>query len=555
MRRLLPLATTVPLALLLALPMDVTALRYPWFWAPPLELILVAALALACGPQRARIAGFLAVLSLGPMLLLALLEALVFQLFGRPLRLAADLPLLPIAIEAIRLGSVPGWLPVLALLLGLLVLLLLAGLCWGFGVGWARLPSASHRRAAWRLAAAGLTALALDAALGPGTPHWRVVATDGIGRLLLQLRHYRELQQARARLERAIAEDPLHPASTLPGLWVGVDVVVLFVESYGQVALDRSPFAEMLRPRLAVWQERLARLGFAPASGLLESPTIGGQSWLAHATLLAGLTIDHESAWQLLLHRDRRSTLAHLFQRSGHRTLLAMPAVGGPWPESARLGFASFLPAPAFGYAGPPFGFAPVPDQFALAVLAREWFGATRPLRPPLFALVVLATSHAPFTPVPQLVPWEELGDGRVLARFSTEAEPAAELWRQPERLRAAYSRALGYSLDAAFAFAARILQRCTLVLILGDHPPAAAISGDHRRTVPIHVLAGDPVRLAVLRARLGLLPGLLPLEQGKIASMAELRDLFAGTRSEGGEACAQGGWGEAPSRGLAPGS
>lgn len=539
-RLLFLVLAAVLLTVLLDLPMDITALRYPWFWAPPLELVLVAALALALGPARARLAGLVAVAVLLPPVLLALLEALVFGQFGRPLRLSTDLLLLPVLLDVVRGEVLPAPLLLAGGVLVLAVPVLLGWSIHGFAAGLARLPGGPHRRAAALLLLAGLAAFGVQRVWGSDWRHWRLVSTEGIGRVVLQLRWHRRVSEELARLDAAIAADPLGRDPPPLARLEGVDVAILFVESWGRVALERPPFADVLRPKLAAWGERLEASGLHLASGWLESPTIGGQSWLAHETLLTGLRIDSQAAWELLFTRQP-VTLAHLFRRTGHDTRLVMPAMTRPWPESARLGFDRLLSAGDLGYAGPPFGFAPVPDQFTLAVLARQAFARPRGVRPPVFAQVVLATSHAPFTPVPELLPFEELGDGRAFARFTADAETPARIWSSRERIREAYARAVGYSLDAAFAFAARIADRCALLLISGDHPPAASLTGDHARTVPAHLVTGDPELLAPFLREAGFATGALPDAAAPATGMEEVRDLFVRAFRSGSGPCARG--------------
>lgn len=524
---------------LLNLPMDVTALRYPWFWAPPLELLLVAAVAFALGPPRAQMTGWLAVVILLPLMLQALLEALVFGLFGRPLRLATDLSLWPVLADAVRLEVLPP--PLLALGMGLLLLvpLLLGWRLWHLAAGLAALFGRPHRAAAALLLIAGLGAWSIQHLLGSSWQHYRLVSTDGIGRLLLQLRAHQQLQHELARLQHAIATDPLaHEPPSLARL-AGVDVALVFIESYGQVALNRPPFAAPLQAELRAWGERLEAAGLHLASGLLASPTIGGQSWLAHATVRTGLRIDHEAAWHLLLTQPR-TTLIDLFRRTGHHTWLVMPAITRPFPESRRFGFDHVLFAADLGYAGPPFGFAAAPDQFTLAVVARQLFTQPAALRAPVFAEIVLTTSHAPFTPVPDLLPWEEIGDGQSFARFVADAQSPSAIWSSPEQVRTAYARALRYSLAAAFAFAAHVADRCLLVLILGDHPPAMAIGGEADRAVPVHIATGAPELLDPLLRHTGWVRGMVPDAAAAPLGMEEVRDLFVRAFGSGPAPCAQ---------------
>jgi len=71
----------------------------------------------------------------------------------------------------------------------------------------------------------------------------------------------------------------------------GADVFVVFIESYGAATYDRPALAR----RVATGREALAAAaaasGRAIASAFVESPTFGGASWLAHASLLAGVEV------------------------------------------------------------------------------------------------------------------------------------------------------------------------------------------------------------------------------------------------------------------------
>ena len=41
--------------------------------------------------------------------------------------------------------------------------------------------------------------------------------------------------------------------------------------------------------------------------------------------------------------------------------------------------------------------------------------------RPPLFAEVDLISSHAPWTRIPRLIPWDDVGDGSIFDRIPAE--------------------------------------------------------------------------------------------------------------------------------------
>ena len=76
-------------------------------------------------------------------------------------------------------------------------------------------------------------------------------------------------------------------------------MLVAFVESYGRDAVEDPEFAPQVDAVLDDGDRRLRAAGYAARSGFLTSPTFGGGSWLAHATLLSGLWIDNQQR-----HRD-----------------------------------------------------------------------------------------------------------------------------------------------------------------------------------------------------------------------------------------------------------
>ena len=80
---------------------------------------------------------------------------------------------------------------------------------------------------------------------------------------------------------------------------------MVFVESYGRVAVEDSWFAPQVDRTLTAATAHLGRLGFHARSGWLGSPTFGGISWLAHSTLQTGLWIDSQQRYDQVLGTDR----------------------------------------------------------------------------------------------------------------------------------------------------------------------------------------------------------------------------------------------------------
>jgi hypothetical protein len=165
-----------------------------------------------------------------------------------------------------------------------------------------------------------------------------------------------------------------------------------------------------------------------------------------------------------------------------------------------------------------------MPDQYTLATLERRLLPPGP--RAPVMAEVALVSSHAPWTPLPPLLPWDAIGDGAVFTPTTATGAPAEEVWRDEDRVREQYRRAIDYSLRAVGGFAARAGDRPRLLVVLGDHQPAAFVSGDPvNRDVPVHVIgpAGLLARLDDWNWTEGMVPAADVLPQ----PMSTFRDRF----------------------------
>jgi hypothetical protein len=197
-----------------------------------------------------------------------------------------------------------------------------------------------------------------------------------------------------------------------------------------------------------------------------------------------------------------------------------MPAITLDWPEAGYFGYDRILAARDLGYRGLPFNWVTMPDQFTLGAFDRIAL-APAP-RPPVFAEIALISSHAPWTPVPPLLPWDAVGDGRAFNRFATAGDPPEVVWRDPERVRDQYRQALAYSLRTVTGFAAH---QPALIVMLGDHQPAPLVSEQAGADVPVHVI-GSPAALARLDGW-GWTPGLVPAPDAPVWGMDAFRDRF----------------------------
>ena len=145
---------------------------------------------------------------------------------------------------------------------------------------------------------------------------------------------------------------------------------------------------------------------------------------------------------------------------------------------------------------------------------------------PAVFAEIALISSHAPWTPIPPLLPWDALGDGTVFDPYATAGDPPHVVWRDRDRVRDQFRRALDYTLAATLAFTERRAPTAPLVILLGDHQPAAFVSeGFGGRSVPVHLI-GPPEVLA-LTSGWGWTDGLIPDPSAPVWPMEAFRDRF----------------------------
>jgi hypothetical protein len=305
----------------------------------------------------------------------------------------------------------------------------------------------------------------------------------------------------------------------------GKDVLLVFVESYGRSATRGSSYAPGVTDVLRDGTRRLSAAGYETRSAYLTSPTFGAASWLAHATTQSGLWIDSEGRYGQLLDSDRL-TLTGVFERGGWRTVFDVPANTEDWPEGEEFyGFDHIYDSRNVGYAGPEFGYAPVPDQYTLEHFRRaELVGADRT---PVFAEIDLISSHHPWTPSPPLVPWDEVGDGSIFTGTTEDAEPVDQQ-ADPERAQQLYGRSIQYSWDTLVSFLETYPDPDRVLVVLGDHEPHSWVSGDPDdeggHDVPITVIAQDPDVVRRI-ADWGWSPGLLPPEDAPVWPMSDVRD------------------------------
>src|SRR5215467_5666966 len=339
--------------------------------------------------------------------------------------------------------------------------------------------AARHRRATVRGLAALTAVWALCAGLSvqlvPGSP---VASTSAAGLAVAQVRDTQTALRDQHRFEQALhRSDPeasIPAADLLTGLR-GKDVVFVFVESYGQVAVQGTSFSPGVDAVLRRQTSMLSSAGWSTQSAWLKSPTFGGISWLAHSTLQSGLWVDSTERYGELV-ASQRFTLSDAFRKAGWHTVADDPTDGPVWlPGTSFYHYEQLYNGTNVGYRGPKFSYAKMPDQYILSRFQRN---ELTPGHMPVMAEIDLVSSHVPWAPLPSMVPWNKVGDGSVFDPQPAQSESVSTVWRDNNTVKQFYGKSIQYSLTALTSWVTELNDPNLVLILYGDHQPHTAISG-----------------------------------------------------------------------------
>lgn len=477
----------------------------------PIEGVVLVGLGLLLPGRARRVVAGVAGAAFGLLTVVKIFDMVTFEQLGRPFDPILDWGKLGPALGVVRDALGPAATVVAPVLAVVLLALLVAVVT----VAAVRLTTAAARNR--RVSAYGLGVLAamwagcaaLSLQLVPGTP---IASASAAGLVVTHARDTRWTIRAERRFDtRMHAADPYArvPARNLLAGLRGKDVIIAFVESYGRVAVRGTPFSAGVDSVLRDGTAKLARAGYSARSAFLTSATFGGVSWLAHSTLQSGLWVSNQRRYDRLMASDR-FTLAAAFGKAGWRTVGDLPSDDRAWPRGTSFyHYDRLYDRRNVGYRGPVFSYASMPDQYTLAAFGRnELTGGHHPV----MAEIDLVSSHTPWTPLPRMVPWDEIGDGSVFDPMPAEGLTPAAAWRDTATVRRLYGRSIQYSLSAVVSWITHLHDPDLVLVLLGDHQPSVTVSGPHAdHQVPVSFVARDPAvldRIAAWHWQAGLLPG-----------------------------------------------
>jgi phosphatidylglycerophosphate synthase len=485
----------------------------------PLELLVVVAVAVVLPARPRRVLAVAAGLALAVLVVVKVLDMGFVTAYDRPFDPVSDSTYVGIGIETLRdaIGRSTANLALVGI--GVLVLALIALPVLAL----LRLTRVAAGHRDWVLRVAAVLGIAWVALRVVGAP---VASTSAATLAVREVHAVQTGLHAHDVLAREIPRDQFRatPGDQLLTGLRGKDVLLLFVESYGRVAVQDSSISPGVDAELDKGTAQLRAGGFATRSAFLKSSTFGGLSWLAHSTLQSGITISTQRGYDQLVKSDRL-TLSGAFKRAGWRAVVDDPVNKRTWPEGSDFyHYDKIYDRRNVGYRGPGFGLPPMPDQYVLSSLHRLELAKRH--RPPLFAEVDLISSHTPWTRIPRLIPWDEVGDGSIFDRVPAEESTRSALFGDSDQARAAYGHSIEYTMSTIVSYVQHYGDDKLVVVLLGDHQPPVVTGEGATHDVPVSIIAHDPKVMNQI-AGWGWQDGLLPSPQAPVWPMGAFRDRF----------------------------
>jgi phosphatidylglycerophosphate synthase len=517
-RILTPIACVLVLFALLA-PTSLSDLTPAAFVRIPVEGLVVAGLVLVLPTRSRRAAAAFVGVGLALLTILKLFDIGFQEALGRPFHPVYDWAALRPGIDFVKdsMGSLVSTAAVvgaIVLVLGLMVVMVLSVL---------RLTTVAVGRRGYATRAVAALGVIWVAFAVMGQP---VAANSAANEV------YDGLRQARADLmdpdvfaqQAAVDKFRYTPDDELLKGLRGKDVYLVFIESYGRVAIQNSDIAASVDRVLDDGTDTLKSAGFASRSAFMTSATFGGISWLAHATTQSGLWVDSQPRYDALMGTDRL-TLTGAFDRAGWRTVGVSPSIVRDWPEAEYFGYDKTYVRDNVGYHGPTFAYAKMPDQYTMSAFYHNEIAPAD--RKPVMAEIDLVSSHIPWTHLPKMIDWNTIGDGSVYGPMPSQGKTQAEVWSDAASVRAAYAESIRYSLDTLISYLTTYGDKDSVMVFLGDHQPGPSVSGQTEvRDVPVSIVAGDPAVLQSIDSW-GWEDGLNPGPNAPVWRMDQFRDRF----------------------------
>jgi phosphatidylglycerophosphate synthase len=526
--------TALALALIwftLLLPDRIYQFSFGAFVRIPVELLVLVALALVLPTWPRRVVAVIAGFLFSVLIFAKLLNMGYYDLLDRAFNPVTDWAEINQARGVLQdaIGAQLTWAVAVVLVIGLLLLVaaIIAATIHLTAV------AARHRRGTVRGLAALAVVWGLSAGLSlqliPGSP---IASSSETSLAVAQVRATKSaLADPRVFGQAIHGTDPeaAIPASNLLTGLRGKDVLIVFVESYGQVAVQGTTFSPGVDAVLRQQSSMLTSAGWTTQSAWMGSPTSGGVSWLAHSTVQSGLWVNSQQRYNELLD-SQRFTLSDAFDKAGWHTVADDPSDNTTWvPGTTFYHYAQTYNRLNVGYQGPTFSYSSMPDQYTLAEFQRL---ELTPGHKPVMAEIDTTSSHTPWAPLPTMVPWNQVGDGSIFRPQIAQSESVAQVWSNTNTIRQFYGQSVQYSMTALTSWVTQLNDPNLVLILMGDHQPHSTVSGNSPdNQVPISIITRSPSVLKQMSSW-NWQNGLLPTSSAPLEPMDSFRNQFLNTFS-----------------------
>lgn len=268
-----------------------------------------------------------------------------------------------------------------------------------------------------------------------------------------------------------------------------VNVFVFIVESYGRTFFDNPENWEVAEPQYRIFEKKLFDAGYSIASSSLISPAIGGNSWLADSTFNSGVWVKNQTVYNELI-ISKVPVLGTFFKDAGYKTIVAQAGMRNSGDEKYFYNFDKTYNFSDFGYKGPSFVWATMPDQYILNFINQH---EVEGKNYPVFIEYILISSHFPFQKIPAYIKdWNKLGNGTIY-----NGKGMVKTLPIPEGRKTAgpfgFTKSILYVMKVLTDYISTQLKNPSLIIILGDHQPYTKVTGPYGgRQVALHIISKD---------------------------------------------------------------
>src|ERR1700761_1304428 len=514
----------------LLLPDRIYQISFGAFVRIPIELLVLVAVALVLPTWPRRIVAAVAGVLFGVLIFAKFLNMGYYDLLDRAFNPVTDWAEIAQAKGVLQdaIGAKLTNVVAVVLVIGL-ALLLAAIIAATIHIA---AVAARHRRGAVRGLAALTAAWGLSAGLSlqliPGSP---IASASETSLAVAQVRATQSaLADPRVFGQAIHSADPeaAVPASDLLTGLRGKDVLIVFVESYGQVAVQGTSFAPGVDAVLRQQQSMLTAAGWSTESAWMGSPSSGGVSWLGHSTLQSGLWVNSQQRYDEII-ASQRFTLSDAFNKAGWHTVADDPEDDDWPPGSTFYHYDQVFNRSNVGYKGPDFSYSAMPDQYMYAEFQRLFLP---PGHKPVFAEIDTTSSHTPWVPLPSMVPWNQVGDGSIFLTQRGTAAEVAHVWSNANTVRQYFGQSIQYSMTALTSWVTELNDPNLVLFLVGDEQPHSTVSGNApNNEVPISIITRAPSVLAQMSSW-HWQDGLLPTSGAPLEPMDAFRNQFLNTFS-----------------------